>query len=210
MKNIHNILDFKNDNGLWVKSKTVGGVTYHTRASVLWNNIKKRSNPRGVYKTQNKGYTNTDNNFIDFQDLADWCQDQIGYSNKDLNGSFWCLDKDMLGNGTYSKEGCVFIPHKINVIFTNNAKTKDLPLGVSLDKTSIRARLSVEGKVRSLGTFSDTTKAHRAWQQGKIKCVESSLNKWEGLVDGRVITRLQDVLLKLQEDVDNGRETVKI
>ena len=48
-----------------------------------------------------------------------------------------CLDKDILykNNTIYSKDTCIFIPERINILFTkNNAKRGNYPIGVYFNK----------------------------------------------------------------------------
>ena len=56
------------------------------------------------------------------------------------------LDKDILikGNRIYSPETCIFVPKKINIIFSrNNPKENGLPRGVSWDKENKKISRSI-------------------------------------------------------------------
>lgn len=204
MAHIHNIEDFKNNAGEWVKSKTWDGNTYHTRASVLWNNIKKRSGVVGNYKELNKSYSTCQNLFNDFQEFATWCQMQIGYNCKDQSGNFCTLDKDLIGDGNYHPDGCVFIPHEINVVFTNVQKKNGRPLGICMDRGSIRSKQGSS----DLGYFKDQMDAHKAWQKSKLGRLEDLISKWENSIDSRVVEKLDSSANILRYDIENDLETL--
>ena len=203
MINKHNVVDFKNSSGFWVKSKTINGVVCHTRSSVLWSNIKKRTGAVGNYADKNKTYSGCGNKFIDYQHFAGWCQDKIGYMERDKSGNFWCLDKDIVGQGHYDPEYCVFIPHEINCLFTNNIKRGVLPLGVTKDRGAIRAKV---GK-QDLGYFKNPEDAHKAWQENKASQILELIAKWEGRLDERVGLMLSRKVNSLFDDLSSGRET---
>ena len=204
MAHIHNIPDFKNLKGCWAKSVTLGGNTYHTRASILWNNIKKRTGFVGNYQELNISYLGCKNLFEGYQEFTEWCQDQKGYNSKETNGRFWTLDKDIVGDSNYSPLSCVFIPHEINVITTNVEKKNVNPIGVTIDRGCIRAK---EGTI-DLGYHASLEDAHRAWQVSKLSKINFLIAKWEDFVDYRVVVHLNSYTKVLSEDIRNNRETL--
>lgn len=69
-----------------------------------------------------------------FQNFAKWFDENY----YEINGEQMALDKDILykGNKIYSPQTCIFVPQRINNLFTkNNNKRGDYPIGVSWDKS---------------------------------------------------------------------------
>ena len=166
--------DVWDDNGLFINSKTIkeNNLRYFTRAALLWSDINKRCNNSSG---KNPTYKEVVNNFLDFQDFANWANSQYGYLNKDLGGRSWVLDKDILLENCkmYSPETCLFVPRSINAIFVSNKRRKKKYelLGVSEDHSKIRANCRYHDGTKSvnkfLGYFDTAEEAHRAWQKAK-------------------------------------------
>lgn len=98
------------------------------------------------------------------------------------------LDKDILNfkGNLYCPEYCVFVPQKINKLFTDRfAKRGMLPLGVSLrqDNDSNPYRAYISGGRRNtyqaLGCFKTPEEAHKRWQAAKIKRMHEFANWWK-------------------------------
>lgn len=82
------------------------------------------------------------------------------------------LDKDLLiaGNRVYSPTTCVFVPQKVNSFITLSNKSRGLlPLGVDLYKNKFRSQIQINGCKNTLGLFSDSMEAHKAWQLAKLE-----------------------------------------
>ena len=172
------------DSDRWVKSKAAmwDGVLYQckTRGFRLWNDL--------VYRTIHPSHTHTEgrrsklyaesvNLFEDFDTFVEWCLEQHGYMNREVNGKFWQLDKDLLvsGNKNYGPDFCVFLPNDVNSLFVTGRSQKSesgLPLGVSLyqrDSNQFIAQCQTNGTRNGyLGKFSTVNEAHAEWQKAKI------------------------------------------
>ena len=133
----------------------------------------------------------------------------------------WELEKDLLvkGNLIYSPKTCVYIPHYLNNLLIDRAAARgDYPLGVSYglrNKISpYLSKCSICGKQKHLGSFQTPQEAHRAWQLSKIKAIKDGITGYTedaknlGVFDHRIIIALEDRIVSLQDDVDNGRETL--
>ena len=69
--------------------------------------------------------------WLSYYNFYNWCTKNY-YELKNDNDKM-CLDKDILvkGNKIYSPKTCVFVPNRINVLFTKNNKNRGLyPIGV--------------------------------------------------------------------------------
>jgi len=219
--NIHGQPDRKSESGLWLKTwkerqpgKTI---THHSRASGLWNKINARCLPGGKYQMTGPSYIGVTNGFYGFQEFAEWCNQQPGYSAKDSFGMFFEIDKDIisLGNKVYSPEYCCFVPRRINSLFTScRAARGDLPLGVSFmeKRGKFRAYCNSDGRLKHLGHFDGSGEAHRAWQAEKVLVIqqaESAYRAWPGSSD-KVCSALTARAKLILDDAINYRITAEI
>ena len=108
-----------------------GGVL--TKEYILWSNMLQRCY-NDAYKKRQPTYEGCEasGNFKSYEHFYEWCQNQIGFNNKD-----WQLDKDLLikGNKVYSENTSVFIPREINqVLVKRTASRGENLIGVYWDK----------------------------------------------------------------------------
>lgn len=196
-------LDIKDENGLFVKQKT--------RAGRLWGSVVQRTSSGSSIQNRDKGYVGSVNEFKDFQHFAEWCQDQDGYMNRDENGKFWQLDKDLLipGNKSYSPNLCIFVPSHVNTIFLDggNKSKKGLPFGVSkpYSKSFYATSSGIGGGF--LGKFDTAQEAHLAWQMNKLDKIRNLHDKH---FTKQIDIILERVMSYLQYDIDNGLETKQV
>ena len=177
---VYNVLDVKNSRGVWLKSyRPVPFVQHHTRAGILWNSINYRVNNSESYGSGT--YSGCKLLFKDFQELAEWCQDQYGYMNKNSNNTFWPIDKDLLvpGSNLYSPDTCMFVPQKVNSCFTLRQNHRGaFPIGVIFhkrDKIYEATCNDGSGKGIYLGRTHDPIEAHMLWIKKKIEIMQSFL-----------------------------------
>lgn len=120
------------------------------------------------------------------------------------------LDKDLFGDGKqYSPESCVFLTPRVNKMIKRPTPGMKLLPGVSFrDDKKIRkfqARVSDDGKRRSLGYFLAETEAHRAWQVAKSSILRCAAEDSE---EPRVRGALIKMALKIEEDIINEEYTL--
>lgn len=210
---ISSIQDFQDRKGKWVDtfSIKIDGIIYQytTRAGKLYGAVKKRTRLLGCIQNETKRYERSWNLFNDFQAFAGWCQDQIGYWNREESGNFWSIDKDILvpGNKNYSPETCCFVPAKINTLLNSRVLSRgDYPVGVHYEKA--RGKYVAQSASKQLGRFDTVKEAHAAWQQYKISAIlEASKNT---LIGNNVKLALVCWADKIGEDLKIGIETVLI
>lgn len=213
---IINFQDFKDRDGLWVKSfsKNIDGVCYHyhTRSGKLWNAILRRTNSSGSIHKETQRYSGVKNNFSSYQYFADWCQNQDGYLNKEDNGNYWSLDKDLIQDKEvkeYSPETCIFIPAQINTMFGPHTKRRGkTPIGVTNAKGRGRFKATIttkEGRF-SLGVYDTVMEAHSVWQRAKIDNIIKIANTLE------LTPKIKEIVLskayKMENELRLGIESV--
>jgi hypothetical protein len=104
--------------------------------------------------------------WYNFQCFSEW-HDNNYY---EVQGEVMCLDKDILikGNKLYSPDTCMFVPMRINSLFTKaNANRGNFPLGVYFDATNnkyISACHNLNGKQEYLGRFYTVEEAFQSYK----------------------------------------------
>ena len=192
--------------GIYEKGKykcSIDGKT--TREYLLWNNMLERCYSE---EKQKKCPTyigcSVDPRWHDFQTFAENINNMIGFNNKE-DSKYWCLDKDILkpNNKVYSKENCCFVPHSLNCFFTNKASNKgDLPTGVCFHKRNKKyiVRMRKFGKNEHLGLFTDLSEAEKVYNKHREYYAAELVEKFDSLVDDRVIKRLISHSENIQEN----------
>ena len=129
--------------------------------------------------------------WLNFQNFAEWCETQEFFNAKDCKGKTYQLDKDLLykGNKTYSPETCCFVPSEINGLLLKNDKDRgEYPIGVHPNKTHTRFRAHVRcfGKLQSLGSFKTPEEAFLAYKTAKEGYIKEVAEVWRGKIDDKV------------------------
>lgn len=170
----------------------------------LWSGMLRRC--ADEYCSRNKTYkgVSCSDNFKSYSFFYEWCQEQIGFGNKDEKGNYWQLDKDILvkGNKVYSEDTCVFIPSRINKLLTKNDSVRgENPLGVSFHKHSNKYYAQCQGlsgKQEFIGYYETKDDAFQAYKMFKENIIKSVANDYKSKIDSRVYEAL--ILWKIEID----------
>lgn len=148
-----------------------------------------------------------------YMDFYNWT------NNRDWEGLR--LDKDVLirGNRIYSPDTCVYIPNSLNQLLKQPKKSdSDICMGVRYlhgykdSKDKFEAYSKYEQKYIYLGTYYSKEEAHAAWQQEKVTHFEKEIQKLEEMnfKDQRIYPALENLISKLQFDLENNLETISL
>ena len=164
----------------------------------LWQSMLKRcsSEKLQTHKPTYKG-CNVSDNFLHYSFFYDWCQEQIGFGKVDDKGRIWQLDKDLLfaDNKTYSETTCIFVPHEINLFFTDRSNDRgEYPVGVCFDKQNgrFKAQCTVNGKSQHLGYFNTPKEAFAIYKPFKENLCKQLALKWESEIDPRLFNTMMN------------------
>ena len=177
----------------------VNGV--HTKEYDLWTGMLQRCYSDTIKKKQPtyEGCEVSDN-FKSYEYFYEWCQNQIGFSNKG-----WHLDKDLLikGNKVYSENTCVFIPAEINSLLVKSTSLRGKHLiGVYWSNTSKSFIAQVrknKGKPEYLGLFNTEIEAFNAYKNTKEVFVKEQAKKWKGEIDDRAYEALMNYTVDITD-----------
>jgi hypothetical protein len=151
-----------------------------TKTYQYWHGILTRCYSNN-FQEKNPTYKNCEvcDDWNNFQNFGKW-YDENYY---EINGEKMQLDKDILnkGNKIYSPDTCVFVPQRINTLFTKNeAKRGNFPIGVSWNKTiqkyasvvSVYNTTKKKKERKSLGYFDtqkETFDCYKNFKENYIK-----------------------------------------
>lgn len=114
-----------------------------------------------------------------FQNFAEWYEDHY----YEIDGQTMEVDKDWikLGNKIYCPEFCEVVPSIINSCLLNHSKIKyfELPTGITYYNNKYMVRMSIEGKRRNLGYYTDLKKAMQVYKEAKINYVKDLAEKYK-------------------------------
>ncbi len=164
----------------------------------LWVSMLRRCTQE--YRSKHPTYVGTtcSENFKHYSFFYEWCQNQIGFGNKDENGRSWQLDKDLLGKGSkfYSECTCVFVPQRINkLLIKRDACRGELPIGVHrLTKGTgyVSKCNSGTGVQKYLGCFNTPQEAFKAYKAFKEALIKEVANEYKEQLDSRVYEALMN------------------
>lgn len=163
----------------------------NTEEYTRWHGMLKRCYD-GKYQNKYPTYIGctVDEEWLNFQNFAEWYI--LEKEKYNLNEKLE-LDKDILikSNKIYSKNTCVLVPKKINLLFTKNDLARsDLPIGVKHNGDKFQARLSIDGKEEYLGTFDTTEEAFYCYKKAK----EKEIKRVADLYKDKIPTRLYEAM----------------
>ena len=142
--------------------------------------------------------------FLNFQHIAEWIEKNY----YEVPGEQMCLDKDILykGNKIYSKESCIFVPERINLLFVKSNKSRgDNPIGVDqLPSGNYRVRCSNGyGKQIPLGTYSTEEEAFRVYKEHKEKVIKEVIDSYKGIIPEPHYSRLKTAMYNYKVEIDD-------
>ena len=139
-------------------------------------------------------------NFKNYSFFYEWCQNQIGFNNKD-----WQLDKDLLikGNKVYSENTCIFIHRELNQTLTKaNLIRGRCPVGVCFNKSKNKfvSNISLNsGNSKYLGAFNTELDAFNAYKVAKESFIKEQANKWKSQIDDRAYKALMNYQVEITD-----------
>lgn len=141
---------------------------------------------------------------LNFQNMGEWIDENY----YEVPGEQMCLDKDILykGNKVYSRDTCIFVPERINLLFIkhNKARGKN-PIGVSdLPSGNYQALCSNGyGKLICLGTYSTKEETFQVYKQYKENLIKETIDSYEGKIPEPHYSRLKTAMYNYKVEIDD-------
>ena len=166
-------------NDLKYKENTKSQKEYRT-----WTDLLKRLyDEKYLKRYPSYRSVSVDNTWLVYSKFRD---DVRGLKNSEMLKEGWVLDKDICSNTKlYSKETCCIVPQQVNIFFSSFS-TKHNP--------AYDARCGMYycyccfyGVKTYLGRYKTIEESHKVYLNYKIFVVEDMIDKYEGVLDCRVI-----------------------
>ena len=142
---------------------------------------------------------------LNFQNMGEWIEENY----YEVPGEIMCLDKDILckGNKIYSRNKCIFVPERINTLFTKADKSRGkLPIGIVEDNRThhFRARCSTldkNGKIKrvELGSYKTHEEAFIHYKQFKEKYIKQVADEYKPYIP----KELYEAMYRWEVDIDD-------
>ena len=102
----------------------------------------------------------------------------------EIEGEAMELDKDILikGNKIYSPDTCIFVPHRINSLFTKSNKARgNFPIGVTFHKAQNKycSKINILGKRVSLGYSQTPEEAFYIYKKAKEDYIKQIADEYK-------------------------------
>lgn len=159
----------------------------HTKCYRTWNNM--------LYRCYSEEYKLAHETYIDVKVCEEWLNFQVfslWYEENyyEIENENMQLDKDILhkGNKIYSPNTCVFVPQRINKLFTKNNKIRnELPIGVHFNKRSgnYKTECSVYDnekkikRIKRLGCYNTPKEAFKVYKQFKEQYIKQVADEYK-------------------------------
>ena len=139
---------------------------------------------------------------LNFQHMGEWLDENY----YEIPGEIMCLDKDILckGNKVYSRDTCIFVPQRINNLFTKCNKMRgNSPIGVTpRESGNYQVQCSDEyGKYIYLGTYPNKEEAFRIYKEYKERVIKEVIDSYEGIIPEPHYSRLREAMYNYKVEI---------
>lgn len=144
----------------------------------IWNGMIQRCYDK-VTRGKHLSYSecSVDERWHNFQNFVKW------YINHEMYGLGYHLDKDLKirDNKVYSEDACLMLPSVINYAIINTSNSGQYKKGAYYRKEQgyFVSMLSVNGKIKHLGTFINEDDAHNAYLEARKSYIENLAEEWK-------------------------------
>lgn len=165
----------------------------------VWKGILERCyDPKYIEKRPTYIGCEVHESWHDFQVFAKWADENY----YEIEGERIALDKDILckGNKIYSPDTCVFVPTRINSLFTKNNKCRgNLPVGVSYKNQKYVTSCNTNEKRKHLGYYNTPEEAFQVYKKFKEQYIKEVAEEYKS----KIPTKLYNAMLNYKVEIDD-------
>lgn len=172
---------------------------------IIWRNMLQRCyDPEYQEKHPSYKGCRVEEYLLNFQYMGEWIKDNY----YEVPGERMHLDKDILckGNKVYSRETCIFVPQRINLLFIKNDNDRgDCPIGVTPTLSGdYQVHCSDEyGKYIYLGTYPNKEEAFQIYKEYKEKVIKKVIDSYEGIIPEPFYSKLKTAMYNYKVEIDD-------
>lgn len=179
---------------------------YNKKLYNTWKGILERCYDK-KYQLKKPTYIGCeiDNIWFNLQNFGVWYENNY----YEIKGQRMCIDKDILikGNKIYSPSACIFVPERINILFTKNDKSRgNLPIGITEDNRThhFRARCSTldnNGSIKriELGSYKTQQEAFIHYKTFKESYIKQIADEYKPYIP----KELYDAMYRWEVDIND-------
>ena len=177
----------------------------HTDEFIIWYHMLERCyDPKYQEREPTYKGCRIEDYLLNFQHICEWIKDNY----YEIPGEIMCLDKDILckGNKVYSRETCIFVPERINLLFVKRDNDRgDCPIGVHpVPSGNYKVRCNNGyGKLDYLGTYTTKEEAFRVYKEYKERVIKEVIDSYEGIIPEPHYTRLREAMYNYKVEIDD-------
>lgn len=143
---------------------------------------------------------------LNFQNFGYWYENNY----YEIENEKMCLDKDILnkGNKIYSPENCVFVPQRINVLFTKSDKARgEYPIGVYyhnrnkkfVAKCSVYNYKTNKKEYNFLGYYETPEQAFEAYKQFKENYIKEVADYYKYQIPSKLYDAMYNYEIEIND-----------
>ena len=175
----------------------------HTYEYLIWHSMLMRCYDPKLHE-RNPTYKGckVEDYLLNFQNMGEWIEDNY----YEIPGEQMCLDKDILykGNKVYSRETCIFVPKRINNLFTKKDNgIGDCPIGAT-PRVSGNYQVFCSngyGKLINLGTYTTKEEAFQIYKEHKEKVIKEVIDSYEGRIPEPFYSKLKTAMYNYEVEI---------
>ena len=171
----------------------------------IWYEMLRRCYDPKLHEryTTYKGCT-VEDYLLNFQHMGEWIDENY----YEVSGEKMCLDKDILckGNKIYSRDTCIFVPQRINALFTKSDKTRGKnPIGVHPTSSGNHQVHCCDGcgKQIPLGVYSTREEAFQVYKEYKETLIKEVIDSYEGKIPEPYYSRLKEAMYNYEVEIND-------
>ena len=172
---------------------------------IVWHSMLQRCyDPK--YQKEKPTYKGckVEEHLLNFQNMCEWLDENY----YEIPGEIMCLDKDILckGNKVYSRKTCIFVPQRINALFTKSDRSRGKdPIGViELPSGNYQVHCNNGyGEQIRLGTYSTKEEAFGVYKEYKEKVIKEVINSYEGIIPEPHYSKLKIAMYNYEVEIND-------
>ena len=164
----------------------------HTDEYKIYHNMLQRCYDPKLHEKEStyEGCT-VEDYLLNFQNMGEWIENNY----YEIPGETMCLDKDILckGNKIYSRETCIFVPQRINTLFTKSDNDRGkYPIGVTIHKATgkftSQYNMFEDGKYKRkhIGLFTNIEDAFQSYKYHKELTIKKVADYYKQYIPEKV------------------------
>ena len=177
----------------------------HKKEYLIWRSMLQRCyDPKRQEEYPTYKGCEVEEYLLNFQHMGKWIEENY----YEVPGERMHLDKDILhkGNKIYSRETCIFVPERINTLFTKRDNDRgDCPVGVRPNSSgNYQAYCNDKnGKAVTLGTYSSKEEAFYRYKEYKERVIKEVINSYEGIIPEPFYSKLKTAMYNYKVEIDD-------